>query len=49
MDYWGRMEEQGFDREQIQRRMEIAQAFHKLCEELGYVWADEDLRFPGWP
>jgi tetratricopeptide (TPR) repeat protein len=47
--YWCRMEEQGFARGEIKRRAEIAQSFHKLCEELGYVWADEEMPFPDWP
>ena len=50
MDYWAQMEEQALAREQIQRRMEIVQSFQKLCEELGYAWAEEDLPFPeDWP
>ena len=42
MDYWGGMEEQGFDKEQIRLRMEIVQAFQKLCEEMGFIRGDED-------
>ena len=49
MDYWGRMEEQGLAREQIQRRMEIVQSFQKLCEELGLIRADEEVPFPDGP
>jgi tetratricopeptide (TPR) repeat protein len=49
MDYWAQMEVQALAREQIQRRMEIVESFQKLCEELGYAWAEEDLPFPDWP
>lgn len=49
MGYWCRMEEQGFDREQIKRRMEIVRSFEKLCVELGHVRDEEDDSIPdGW-